>query len=470
MSLRKEIVERLLKQDILVEPEVVDYIISHGGLSYLPEFIEKYGELGVVSASYLERKKEEKQGEKPVEKSVFTKPEAEEYDWDFKLLMDFGEMKVRGSGVEDFRNMFLDRYNRLARILRGHHQLRGHVDISKISRGEVKLIGMVDEVRITSKGSLIFSLEDPTGKVDCYSPEASFLLNDEVVGIIGTYNENTQRVYVKEIIRPGIPLLRRKRGIPENISAVIISDTHIGSKMFLEKRWKKFLGWLKEGKGDAATVKYLIIGGDLVDGIGIYPNQEEELEVLDIYKQYEIFATYLEELPDYIKVIMIPGNHDIVRNTEPQPPLPAEIQKLFNGNVESLPNPAIFAIHGYKFLMYHGTSLNDLVEMIPGMSYEKIGEIMKYMLEMRHLVPTYGGKVSLAPLPRDFLTVDVVPDVFITGHVHAFSYQKYKGIHLINASCWQAQTKYQKMMNFNPDPGKVGLLNFHTDELKILSF
>ena len=248
---------------------------------------------------------------------------------------------------------------------------------------------------------------------------------------------------------------------------MIISDIHVGSKMFLEERWKKFLRWLrKEAKG----VRYLLIAGDLVDGIGIYPNQEEELEILDIYEQYEKLAADLEEVPEDIKIIMIPGNHDIVRNTEPQPSLPQDIRKMFKGNIEFLPNPAVFILHGYKFLMYHGASLNDLVELIPRMSYERIGEIMKHMLEMRHLSPVYGGKVSIAPLSRDFLTIDVAPDVFITGHVHAFTYENYKNVHIINASCWQAQTKYQKMMNFNPEPGKVAVLNMKEDRIRVLSF
>ncbi len=465
MDSRREIVEELLRHGIIVEPEVVDFIIQEGGKSFLRNFIEEYGSLGVVTLDAVKKEKK-----KVAEKTSFSKPEAWEHDWDFKVLMGESELKISGGGVEDFRSLFLDRYHRLARILRTHHRLRGYVDIARLQKGEVKVIGMVDDVRVTSKGSLMFTLEDPSGRVECYSPEGGFLLNDEVIGVIGNYSESTGRIYVKEIVRPGVPLIKKGRRIEENISVVIISDTHIGSKMFLEKQWNRFLRWLREGKGDAASVKYLLIGGDLVDGIGIYPNQEEELEILDIYAQYERFAQYMEEIPDHIKVVMIPGNHDIVRNTEPQPPLPEEIRKMFNGNVEFLPNPGVFSIHGYRFLMYHGTSLNDLVEIIPGMSYERIGEIMKHMLNMRHLAPTYGGKVSVAPLPRDFLTVDIVPDVFITGHVHAFTYERYRGIHLINASCWQAQTKYQKMMNFNPDPGKVALLNLHTDEVKVLSF
>jgi len=470
MNLRKIIVEELLKHDIIVEPEVVDYIIERGGLEYLPTFIQGHGPNSyITTTSILSRPKPLMEVKKPQEKSVFSRPEAYEYDWDFKVLVDSGDMKSSGK-VDDFRALFLDRYKRLSRIIRTRNEMRGYVEIGRLTRGEVKTIGLVDEVKRTSRGGITFTLEDPTGRVRCVYPEGGFLLNDEVVGVIGTYREESNVIYVREIVRPGLRRIKTERRIEENIGAVIISDVHVGSTMFLKERWEKFLSWLKSGKDGAEIVKYLIIGGDLVDGIGIYPNQEEELEILDIYEQYETLANYLSQLPDYIKVIMIPGNHDLVRNTEPQPPLPTDIQKLFDSNVEFLSNPSLFAIHNYKFLLYHGASLNDLVELIPGMSYERIGPIMRYMLEMRHLGPAYGSKVPLAPLPRDFLTIDMIPDVFITGHVHAFTYENYRGIHIINASCWQAQTKYQKMMNFNPVPGKVALLNFHTDEVSVLSF
>lgn len=478
MDLRKVIVEELLKHEILVEPEVVEYIIEKGGVDYLPSFLSRYGNSTFVSISSISPPKmefrEEVMEEKasrivPAEKSTFTKPEGYEHDWDFKILIDPGYTQSSGK-ADDFRSLFLDRYKRISKYVRRNFLMRGATDIANITGGEVRIIGLVDELRTTSKGSLSFYLEDPTGKVKCIYQGENFLLNDEVIGVVGTYREDGNFVYVKEIVRPGFRKPQKTRRIAEPIGAVIISDVHIGSKMFMRKNWEKFISWLKNGKDGAEIVKYLIIGGDLVDGIGIYPNQEEELEIIDIYKQYEALANYLADLPDYIKVIMIPGNHDLVRNTEPQPPLPKDVQSLFNGNVEFLSNPSVFSLHGYTFLIYHGATLNDLVELIPGMSYENIGPIMRHMLEMRHLGPSYGGKVPIAPLPRDFLAIDLVPDVFITGHVHAFTYDNYKGVHMINASCWQAQTKYQKMMNFNPVPGKVALLNFHTDEVKILSF
>ncbi len=471
MNQRVTIVNALLDRGIVVDPDVLDYIIKRGGMDYLAEFVQKYGSHGYVSGDAIReeyRKKDEMK--KPVEKSDMTKPEAYEHDWDLKVLVNPKSLGAVEGKVEDFASLFQNRFKRLSTLLRRRPQFHGATDIKNLQDGRVAVIGMVTDRRTTSTGKIIFTLEDTTGVVQCLYSGEGFVLNDEVIGIIGSYNSSRNMIYVDEITRPGIYPTNRSRRIKEPISVAIISDVHIGSKTFLRERWERFLKWVKSGKDGAEGIKYLIIGGDLVDGIGVYPNQERELEITDIFKQYEVLAEYINELPDYIKVIIIPGNHDIVRVAEPQPPLPEEVEKMFNGNALFLSNPTSLMIHGYRFLIYHGASLNNLVELVPGVSYENVGEAMKILVEMRHLSPVYGEKVPLAPLPRDFLVIDTQPDVFITGHVHTFSYVKYKGIHMVNASTWQSQTLYQKMMNFKPDPGKVAILNLHTDQMTYKKF
>ena len=69
----------------------------------------------------------------------------------------------------------------------------------------------------------------------------------------------------------------------------------------------------------ARTIKYFVLSGDGVDGIGIYPGQDKHLAIKDLYKQYSELARLLEEIPDWIDIIILPGNHDAVRPAEPQP-------------------------------------------------------------------------------------------------------------------------------------------------------
>jgi DNA polymerase II small subunit len=41
---------------------------------------------------------------------------------------------------------------------------------------------------------------------------------------------------------------------------------------------------------------------------------------------------------------------------------------------------------------------------------------------------------------------------------------------LINASSWQAQTSYQKMLNFIPDPAKLPIINLKTGNVTMMDF
>jgi DNA polymerase II small subunit len=213
-----------------------------------------------------------------------------------------------------------------------------------------------------------------------------------------------------------------------------------------------------------------VVPGDTVDGIGIYPSQEEELKINDIYGQYEELARLFKMIPENIKVIMLPGNHDAVRPAEPQPTFPEEIRNLFSDRVIFLGNPCYFSIQGVEILAYHGRSMDDFIKALPQLDYSKAKKIMLQMLKKRHLVPIYGGRTPIAPEHKDYLVIDKIPDIFVTGHGHATDLGKYRNVTLINASCWQSQTKFQKMHNFVPDPAKVPIVNLATLKTEIKDF
>jgi DNA polymerase II small subunit len=221
----------------------------------------------------------------------------------------------------------------------------------------------------------------------------------------------------------------------------------------------------------AGKIKYLIISGDTVDGIGIYPNQELELDIPDLYKQYEELANQLANIPDYIKIIMQPGNHDAVRPAEPQPTFEKEIQKLFSANdVTFISNPSTFSIHSVEVLSYHGLSLLDFATSIQKLKFNEPIEIMKFMLQKHHLAPVYGGFTPLAPEHKDYMIINHIPDIFVTGHVHLAQIGEYRGVNLINASSWQSQTDYQKMLNFIPSPAKLPIADLQTGNVTMMDF
>lgn len=74
----------------------------------------------------------------------------------------------------------------------------------------------------------------------------------------------------------------------------------------------------------------------------------------------------MEQIPDYIKIISIPGNHDAVRRAQPQPAIPEELLK---GKIINLGSPSWVDIEGFKHLLYHGDSLDSIISALPTCDY-----------------------------------------------------------------------------------------------------
>jgi DNA polymerase II small subunit len=270
------------------------------------------------------------------------------------------------------------------------------------------------------------------------------------------------------IHRPKLPIGRTQRRAEKDIDVVFLSDIHAGSAHFLSEPWARFIDWINSE--DANNVKYVVVAGDLVDGIGVYPNQDEELKILDIFKQYEEVANLLAPIPKHIKIILQPGNHDAVRPAEPQPAIHEKFRGSFGSNVSFVGNPCYFSIAGVEILAYHGRSIDDLVGAIPGVSYQDPVPPMLEMLKRRLLAISYGGKTPLAPEAKDYMIINPVPDILVTGHVHRTAVHRISGMTLLNASAWQSQTPFQKMHNFHPDPAKVIVTNLRTGRCRIKDF
>jgi DNA polymerase II small subunit len=399
------------------------------------------------------------------------------------VLMDITGDSTCSGCISDFARYFQDRFVRLKRLIVNRREMLGSVPVAAIRNrgGDVKAIGMVVEKQTTSKGGVIFKIEDESGHIKVLSTGVKGtpvdIITDEVVGVIGTTNPKRDLIYAEQIVRPDIPIRRQPHTTEDDINVAFAADIHVGSNTFLDTQWNHFMdflnGRLDNGNGTKAildTLEVLIIPGDVVDGIGVFPGQHEELLITDIYRQYEALAELLKEVPDHIEVIMAPGNHDAVRLAEPQPALPRELQKMFAGKVRFVGNPSLIDIEGVKIQTYHGKSIDDFVTHVQRCTYEDPVTVMKEMLKRRHMAPIYGGRTTIAPEAMDHLVMQTIPDIFVTGHVHGTGVEKHRGSLLINASAWQDQTNYQKSMNFVPDPAKVPIVNLRDMSVKLMDF
>lgn len=383
--------------------------------------------------------------------------------------------------IENFIDLFRDRYKRIRNILMNRVNLRDVIDINNIGKyqgQEIKIIGMIKDLKRSKSNNLIIRLEDPTGSaIVIDSSEAAqkpVLVNDEVIGVVGTVRG--ELVLAKEVIEPDVPMAKPALECTDPISMAFLSDIHVGSLLFKEKEFQRFLDWLNlSGSSNrrdiAQSIKYLFIAGDLVDGIGIYPGQESELAIPDIYKQYNYLSRLLEQIPSYIEVIVAAGNHDAVRRCEPQPSLYDFLEPLRElPNFHLIGNPGRVKAHGLDVLMYHGTSMDALISSLPHLSYAQPERAQIEYLRKRHLSPIYGTKEQLAPETKDYMAIDFVPDVFHCGHVHKNGYANYRGVKVLNSGTWQAQTDFQQQQGHMPTPCQVPILEMQSMQMRVINF
>jgi DNA polymerase II small subunit len=392
------------------------------------------------------------------------------------------DMTGRSTGTgtyEDFVAVFRDRYERLSGKLRGRINHRPANAIQSMSGGqEAGMVGMVDDVRSTASGHWLIELEDTTGTFPClimkdreFAHAVDEILMDEVVAVEGTLSDDAGILFVDSLHFPDVPRTYSPSTAERPVKAALISDVHVGSQEFVEGAWHRFADWLHTE--EASDVEYLLIAGDMVEGVGVYPDQDDELDIIDIYEQYEVFSEYLKEVPGDMEIVMVPGNHDAVRLAEPQPGFDEELRDIMTAHDARIAaNPASVTLEGVTFLLYHGVSLDEVIAELPDdkASYDEPHKAMYQLLKKRHVAPQFGGHMRLAPEERDYLVMDDIPDVFHTGHVHKLGYGKYHNVTAINSGCWQAQTAFQKSVNIDPDVGFAPIVQLDSLDVTIRKF
>ena len=414
-----------------------------------------------------------------------------------KVLFSYTkESKKRN--VEDFAQHFFSRYNILEKILKNRQDLKNVTSINRIlakkDRESIAVIGLVNEKHTTKNNNIILVLEDRTGyikvlvnknKPALYNLAREIVL-DEVIGVAGVNGENV--IFANDILFPDIPNTNEAKKAGDEAYVIFLSDLHVGSLNFLEDDFNKFLKWVNCEIGSeaqrkiASKIKYIFVLGDLVDGCGVYPEQEKDLLIKDVRDQYTECARLLKKIPQNIPLVICPGNHDAMRGAEPQLPLYEDFAKpLYDmPNVIMVSNPALVNIHsssnfpGFNVLLYHGYSFDYFIAEVDSLrnngGYDRADLIMKFLLQRRHLAPTHTSTLYIPDIDKDPLVIDQIPDFFVSGHIHKSVASNYKNITMICSSCWQGKTAYQEKVGHNPEPSRVPIVNLQTREVKILKF
>jgi len=408
-----------------------------------------------------------------------------------KVLSSVLGLTTKKIEVGDFIKYFRNRLMEIRKILQANSSLKNLVSINKISgnRQNLSVIGIVSNKTITKNKNMILEVEDLTGKIkvlinnnnkNLYEKAEEVTL-DSILGFSGVGDREI--IFANDIVFPDASIAERKKS-PVEEYALFLGDLHFGSKLFLEENFLKFINYLN-GKvpntPESEKIKYLFLIGDIVSGVGNYPNQERDLKIDDIEEQFLGLSELLSKIRKDINIIISPGNHDGVRLMEPQPLLNERYawslynlkNVIFTGNPSYVNIGASENFSGFDVLTYHGVSYhyyaNSVSKLILGKAVKSPDKIMAYLLKNRHLAPTHTS-VQYFPSEEDNLIIKKVPDIFVSGHTHKSAVSYYNNILTISTSSWESKTPYQEKMGNEPDFCKVPIFNLKTRAIKMLDF
>ncbi len=514
----KEVLRFFLQKGLLVDKEVLGLFSEESDIDSIKLIIEKiqtYTRRKIITRELFYRNKEvvdkvfsslPQENQKKLEKlkvklglSIEISKEdigSEEYN---EKIVNSGQVKIMSVNcslgkkfdVNDFVNHFRNRFTDMRSFLQSNPALDSLVSINKISgrRQGISIIGLVYSKNVTKNKNIIFEVEDLTGKTkvlvsknkEDLIKKAEEVALDSVIGF--KCSGSREMLFANDIIFPGSSLYERKKALVEEYVA-FIGDVHYGSKKFMKENFEKFIEYLNGNLGgseESNKIRYLFIVGDLITGVGNYPNQEKDLEIVDLEEQYSGIAELLGKIRKDIKIIICPGNHEGVRLMEPQPLYDQKYAwALYDlDNVILTENPSVVNIastkdfSGFNVLMYHGFSYpyyaNNVASLMRVKAMNSPEKIMQYVLKHRHLAPTHGS-AQYFPCGKDTHIIREVPDIFISGHTHKSAIVYFDNVLVISTSTWEEMTPYQEKFGNVPDHCKVPVVNLKTRSVKILDF
>jgi DNA polymerase II small subunit len=486
-----EIIHALFDHDILVSPEQAKLLTDRDAL-VLKDLLKFPKEAEV----YLEKIEQRSRATTISQSSSFPQESFPQEARAVTILKHY-EKRPQKRTYQHFVNHFTTRYNGISKLLRGRKDLQSVMPVEKIRRSApndtVVAIGLVADKRETKNDHVILALEDRTGSINVLCSKNKLDVHalahdtgyDDVIAVTGKLGQDI--IFADSISIPDVPLQRELKRSPDEAYLVCFSDIHVGNKHFMAEEFATVIKWLRGELGTdawraiAKKTLYVMIPGDIIEGVGIYPSQEGDLAIPDIYAQYVECENILDRIPKEKHLFIIPGNHDIGRLSEPQPRLPKEVMPRMYAreNTYLLSNPSTVKIHqqqgfpGFDVLLYHGGSFIYYGNAVPSLFKEggvnNPCAIMQHLLKRRHLAPAHTSTLYVPDPENDPLAIEDVPDFIITGHLHMTQSKTWRGVTMLSCSCWVPITDYQQKQGLKCDPGKFILVNLKTRAVKLVA-
>jgi DNA polymerase II small subunit len=481
----KLLISRIIKAGYQISPDAYDY------LQKVPsDYVEKIITVSIKEASksrdgflvidkpfmeaVSEQEKAKGQRKKPKKKEILSLL----VKTDIQLIND--EIADPAADVAGFKEYFRSRFESINSILKRRIDARESITFERVGKlplkTQVKIIGIVTHKR-TRGDRLFLEVEDLENTITVLASDPEVVRNglqiqqDQVICIESIkYKEDL--LIANNLIWPDIPAKTPSRS-QEPICVALLADIHVGSNFFRNDLFDRFIDWLNlesESRSQrelASRIKYIIIAGDLIDGVGVYPDQIKELKISTLSEQYKEASKILKEVPDYIEILIVPGNHDAVRKSLPQPPIPKKYcSELYEDpRIHLYQNPCQMSLNGVDVLLSHGKALDDILSTTPSHDFHNPTKAIKVLLRARHLAPSYGLSTPIAPEKKDRLVINRVPDLLHMGHIHIHETTKYKGTTIVASGTFQDQTPFQKRMKIKPSPGVLSIFDLQTHKL-----
>jgi DNA polymerase II small subunit len=411
------------------------------------------------------------------------------------VSLDIPERTSSKPDFSAFRKLFQNRFERLSKIFLENFKSSELILKRKMVEEEVSkyksgvLLGMVQDTRVLHTNKFVIQLEDPESEIitNCVMvqdspsfPEYRDILRDTVIGISGVLPKNFKEGNVtafwgRDVIRPGFAPISFK-GTSDPHKILFIADLHFGSKYFSRGVFAKLIKFLTLQDLDptyesiAKEIKTIIVVGDLVDGVGRFSNQKDQISSLSYQTQYEGLAKILVEIPSHIQIFIVPGEHDATQAALPQPAIDKQISQalLAIPNLTSHGNPLRLSLEDMKLLIFHGQGTYELFQKDFQKIHSNPAIAIKQLLEYRHLSPEYGSYNPLAPFNKDYLVIDEIPDVIVSGHLHHAYFEEYKGIKIISCGTFQRENPRRSQLEKQVSLGIIPILDMVSGNVEII--
>jgi len=242
-----------------------------------------------------------------------------------------------------YLGLIQDRLIKVRKLIEKIHNKRPAVSLAGLDKYpenyNVSVLGIVFSKEEGKYDSISIEIEDLFGSAKVIIPSSKLndiakeIDEDDIILIEGKIKKGKTGSYIlaENIIYPELEFTSKNEE-GEDVLIAITSDIRYGNENFLEEKLMEFIdfinGKFEEYNEIAKKIKYLIICGDLIEGVSFESKYYGLID--EIEEEYSGIAKILDKIRKDIEIIIIPGERDVIIPSIPLPELNKEIaQELF---------------------------------------------------------------------------------------------------------------------------------------------